>query len=393
MITLITGTPGSGKTLYAVTRLINEINKNPDRPIYSDIKGLKIEGVHSAPDDWREAPEGSLIIYDECQYRPEFQKQRGRTKYKQVVDLTTHRHDGKDIWFITQSPNFLHPDLLAVVGEHLHLDRPMGARLANVYKWRSAQDKPNGVTVKRRAENHSLFKYDKQIFNFYSSVDVDEDNAHHKGLKIPFLKVLPLLAGVLILLYAAYSIIFDGGLKPTEETPKTESTTQNNQAPSQNEGSILSITSTKAEENPTTPPQTLETALPPTPTQEQVLEKLEEKYLEPYTKEVANFDTVRPAIVMMSKNECRAYNQFGDKLILNQRQCKYLLKEKGNMPAKRQLPQTQMMVDNSVPTQEQIQPNPPPAQPTTIDTATNTDNSFIQHANTNPNTTIYYAGS
>ena len=116
MIRLITGTPGSGKTLYTVSEIMKVIEKTPERPIFSDIKGLRIDGVQEAPDDWRTAPDGALIIYDECQYRTQYTKSRGRNKYQMIIDLTTHRHTGKDIWLITQNPNFLHAVWLQLGG-------------------------------------------------------------------------------------------------------------------------------------------------------------------------------------------------------------------------------------------------------------------------------------
>lgn len=227
MITLITGTPGSGKTLYAVSRIIKEINDNPDRPIYTDIKGLRIDGVHDAPDDWRDTPEGSLIVYDECQYRDMFKRERGRTRYDTILDMTTHRHTGRDIWLITQSPNFLHVDVLAVVGEHIHVDRPMGAKLANLYKWRQAETKPQGRTVKEKAENRSLFKYDKTLFNYYDSVDVDDDKANHKGFKLPWFLWVSFGGGALLLIYALSGLFgIYSDKTASADTPKVDKKSQ-----------------------------------------------------------------------------------------------------------------------------------------------------------------------
>lgn len=227
MITLISGTPGSGKTLYAVTRIIKEINENPNRQIYSDIKGLKIDGVKKVPDDWRDTPDGSLLIYDECQYRDMFKRDKGRTRYDAILDLTTHRHTGKDIWLITQSPHFLHVDVLAVIGEHIHVDRPMGAKLANIYKWRQAETKPQGRTVKERAESRSLFKYDKDVFNYYDSVDVSDDDANHKSLKVPKILYVTIVGGLILVLYNVGSLFLSYNDKVSEsETTKTEKKTQ-----------------------------------------------------------------------------------------------------------------------------------------------------------------------
>lgn len=207
MITLITGTPGSGKTLYAVTHLLKEIKAKPDRPIFTDIVGLNIEGIEQPPDDWRDAPKGSLIVYDECQFRDAYQRGRGKTKYDYILQLTTHRHDGYDIWLITQSAKFIHLDVLEVVGRHLHLDRPYGAALANVYEWEAAERNPKSRSAKDSVRSVTLFKYNKNIFKYYSSVDVDDDTANHKKFHIPFSQYKWFVIGGLAIAYAIYSFM------------------------------------------------------------------------------------------------------------------------------------------------------------------------------------------
>lgn len=67
MMYLITGMPGNGKTLYAVDFIRKERAKG--REVFSDIKGLTIEGVQPAPDDWRTIPNGALVVYDEAHKR------------------------------------------------------------------------------------------------------------------------------------------------------------------------------------------------------------------------------------------------------------------------------------------------------------------------------------
>lgn len=223
MITLITGTPGSGKTLYSVSMLIKEIKKNPERPIFADIDGLKIEGVNQPPDDWRDAPEGSLIIYDEVQYRDAYRRGRGATKYQYIRDLTTHRHGGYDLWLITQSSKFLHVDVLEVVGTHYHVDRPYGASLANISRWRDAQKNPKSRDARQAVEEKQLFKYDKTLFDYYKSVDVDDDKANHKGLKIPLGKIAPFIIGFALIFYVVFSFAgsgFFGEKEKKAEQPK-----------------------------------------------------------------------------------------------------------------------------------------------------------------------------
>ena len=214
MITLITGTPGSGKTLYAVTNMLKEILAKPERPVYSDIIGLNIDGIEQPPEDWRDTPKGSLIIYDECQFREAYQRARGKTRYDYILQLTTHRHDGYDIWLITQSAKFIHLDVLEVVGRHLHLDRPYGAALANVYEWESAEKNPKSRSAKESVRSKTLFKYNKNIFKYYSSVDVDDKTANHKKFKVPFSQYKWIVVGLGAVVWSVYS--FSGGFGADE---------------------------------------------------------------------------------------------------------------------------------------------------------------------------------
>lgn len=180
MLILITGTPGSGKTLYAVHRIVNDWLKQ-DRLVYADIDGLNIEGVEKSPDDWRETPEGSLIVYDEAQQRDIFKHGRGSLSQSEIVQkFEVHRHTGHDIVFITQSPKFLHNHILDLVGEHYHLHRPYGAALASIYFWRKAVRNPQSKSAQSFVENESLFKYRKDLYKYYKSATV-----HTHKLAIP----------------------------------------------------------------------------------------------------------------------------------------------------------------------------------------------------------------
>lgn len=363
MIRLITGTPGSGKTLYTVSQIMQVREKTPERKIFSDIKGLRIEGVEEAPDDWRDAPDGSIIIYDECQYREQYTKKRGRNNYPMIIDLTTHRHTGKDIWLITQNPNFLHPDVLALVGEHYHIDRPLKANFANVYKWRTAQLKPDGVTVRRRSESAPIFKYDKELFNYYDSVDVDEENAHHKKLELPWLRITPLILGFCLCLWAFYAIVFDGGITPPQAREKEEQAKESLVQPTKQETPINAI----VQGNNTPPPeltkeqleqqlklqqeqftfeierQRTQMILEYQDLKMQLLEK--DKHIKDYQRQLELVQTMLPKDYQIIKentdlqvrgivkigDKCKAYNDQGSLMTLDKTQCNYYLQESGRV--------------------------------------------------------------
>lgn len=201
MIRLYTGRPGTGKTLKAVSDLVaaieaseKETDINKKRNFYADINGLKIDGVLPSPDDWRDTPEGSTIIYDEAQLRDVFAASRGASKHQLVRDLTIHRHGNRDIWFITQMPRLLHNDVLDVTNEHIHLVRPYGANLASCYFWRQVEKTPDGRTAKDRAENQYIFNYRKDLYKFYNSAV-----EHTVKLKVPK-KLFIMLAALVVII-------------------------------------------------------------------------------------------------------------------------------------------------------------------------------------------------
>lgn len=150
------------------------------RQQYADINGLKVDHVLKTPDDWRTTPDGSIVYYDEAQQHERYRSGTQSNKDEIVQKLQVHRHTGHDIWFITQSPRFLNAFVLDLVGEHYHLHRPYGAKLASVYYWRSCRKQPQSTASRELAENEFLFKYPKSLFSHYKSA-----TSHSVKFKIP----------------------------------------------------------------------------------------------------------------------------------------------------------------------------------------------------------------
>lgn len=180
MLKLITGIPGAGKTLYAVSMLKKVVEQNAalpadeQRAIYCDITGLSIEGIEPPPLDWRDTPSKSLLIYDEAQFQKPFQAARGLSPYQYIQELTIHRKTAHEIWYITQDPKRLHGNILDMVETHWHLDRPYGAKLASIYQFRGVERNPKSRSAIERAERKTLFNYDKKLFDLYQSSEVED---------------------------------------------------------------------------------------------------------------------------------------------------------------------------------------------------------------------------
>ena len=212
MLRLITGIPGAGKTLYAVSLLKKAVEENASLPpneqrkIYSDITGLNMDGIDLPPLDWRETPPRSLLVYDEAQFHKPFQPTRGLSAFDYIQQLTIHRKTGHEIWYITQDPKRLHNNILDMVEQHHHLDRPYGAKLATIFKFRGVERITKSEAAKERAESKTLFNYDKKLFSLYQSSQVDDGIKLRLPPKLIFFVSLP----ILLIAFSAYMFTTDG---------------------------------------------------------------------------------------------------------------------------------------------------------------------------------------
>jgi hypothetical protein len=176
MITLITGVPGSGKTLYSIGLILDYIKEGRD--VYADIDGLNIDGVLKSPDDWRETPDGSVVVYDECQQKYPPEGNKGRSEREDMAAFEVHRHTGHDIVLITQHPSLLHNHVRRLVGRHHHVSRVLGGNVAKIY----TQDKVIKVDSRTdlNASDLKTWPYPKKHFDFYQSATV-----HTHKFKLP----------------------------------------------------------------------------------------------------------------------------------------------------------------------------------------------------------------
>lgn len=222
MIKLITAVPGSGKTLSAIAMIIEGLESG--RPVFTNINGLvkdKFPNPHllnDAPDDWRDTPEGSLVIYDEAQQAHLYPSnaQRGKVEDERLTAMETHRHTGHDLVFITQAPTFVHHHIRKLVGEHIHLYRGRGIGGAMRYEWSHTCDSPNDRKEQERATG-VFWKFPKEHFGYYTSAVM-----HTHKFKIPY-KIVGIFAVVaLILLFVGYNLIANDGLAVLSEPPKME---------------------------------------------------------------------------------------------------------------------------------------------------------------------------
>lgn len=223
MITLITGTPGAGKTAWTVqelTRLpaqrkvfihgvpelkiahepifclsdlcdhcrsLTQIEENTEGETWVKIidSGLPAYLV----EEWQDwATQGSLIIIDEVQrvWRP-----IGSKVPDEIAALETHRHKGLDFWLISQGPHLFHSNIRLLIGRHIHLVSSWKGR--NEYEFPECRQNVSsrGDAVIRP------YTLPKKIFHLYKSASLHTVHKHRKPLSFYFLLATVLIASLL----------------------------------------------------------------------------------------------------------------------------------------------------------------------------------------------------
>lgn len=240
-VNLITAVPGSGKSLYVVQMIDRLLQPKYDADgqlmpmpqIYTNIDGLQTDkfnypsNIHlfetptmSGEDikifDWRDCPEGSLVIYDEAHF---FFPQSKQTP-DILLELTIARHKGVELYFITQDASQLHHQIRNLVGNHKHLYNALGAKASTVYEWQHFCANPNSRYEQTRAQSQ-LWLFPKQYFHYYKSA-----NVHTKKLKLPKKAVQLMILALLMMSVSVYYLIKDGGLRAFNSLESEADTTE-----------------------------------------------------------------------------------------------------------------------------------------------------------------------
>lgn len=225
MITLITGTPGAGKTLYMVSQLAKSDEFKKGRKVFVDgIKGLLLE-TDNIPDGhsihdmhiWLkdEQYHGSIVIIDEAQRI--FPPRSSATKAPEVVDfLHIHRHYGIDFYLITQMPKRIDSNVRDLVGAHYHIYKnKLGMRTK--FYWDYCANNPK---IESKDAQASLYKLDESAYDLYKSAEV------HTKIKQPITRwVFAIPVGLLLFLVSAYifySMLHNQQQEVKKEMPQTE---------------------------------------------------------------------------------------------------------------------------------------------------------------------------
>lgn len=227
MITLITGTPGTGKTAYVVS----ELEKTTGRNIYVDgIPDLTLpHEIAPSVSDWVKVnrdesgatshewliPANSIVIVDEAQrsFRP---RPTGSKVPDYVAALETHRHAGLDFWFITQHPGLLDVNIRRLCGRHIHVrNTPIGRRLHESTQVFDPENKTERDSTVTRP-----YKLPAHVFGKYRSAEVHTKSA--KRLPLSFYVVMVAVVAFIAVAYMGYQSVSKKMQPKKEEATKTE---------------------------------------------------------------------------------------------------------------------------------------------------------------------------
>lgn len=176
MIYLITGSPGTGKTLH----MISMLKKREDlqgRPLYLDgIPDVDPEKIPHSPipeghdvKDWYDwLPPKSILVVDEAQrwFRP---RPNGSAVPKHVSELETHRHKGVDIFLLTQHPRLLDINVKSFVDTHKHIWKTQ-LNTRSMWEWKGCKNPDSKSDIKDAIVRP--YRLDSSVFGLYKSAEV-----------------------------------------------------------------------------------------------------------------------------------------------------------------------------------------------------------------------------
>jgi zona occludens toxin (predicted ATPase) len=221
MITLITGVPGSGKTLRTI-QIMDEFVKE-GRPVWTNIKGIKLKGVQPLPEKWeghwQDYDDGTVFVIDEVQEIWRGTGKSGMTKNKDVQELELHRHRGMDFVLTTQHPTFVESHVRKLVGKHEHINRPRGSKHVGI----SSKDHYFDVTTETATADFNIWKHPKKYYGCYESATV-----HTHKFQVP--KKVLVAVGAMVLLAVTGVTLLSGTFILSGDSPLAENENQDNSA-------------------------------------------------------------------------------------------------------------------------------------------------------------------
>lgn len=175
MIYLYTGLNGSGKSTSCLYDILKELEAT-GRPFFSsgirwtDAGRAKFNPIEIEPSEWRDCPDGALILIDEAQNsmpaRP-----ASKDLPEWINELGTHRHKGHDIYLTTPHPMQIDVFARRLVGVHRHMIRAFSFGSTTQLENEGVMNDPTS-----KLDNHkaivSRHKLRKSVFPYFQSASI-----------------------------------------------------------------------------------------------------------------------------------------------------------------------------------------------------------------------------
>lgn len=230
MFLIVTGAPGSSKTL----NVISQFKSVKDRPVF--YRGINLTDQGKSELGWAElsdeqardwpdyCPSGAIVIVDEAQeiwpVRP-----AGSPVPSGLTALEKHRHKGYDVVFLTQHPMLLHTHARKICNEHHHYSRPFGTKKPIRYHSGSGFVNPGDTKELKFSCTQKRIPLDTSCYPLYKSAEI-----HTHKSRVPFgvIKMWLLIGIVLGLVgFCVYWLIsvISGDKEGLTHRPESQSTT------------------------------------------------------------------------------------------------------------------------------------------------------------------------
>jgi zona occludens toxin len=208
MITVTTGLPGHGKTLYTI-ELVEKLRVETGRPVYYKrkesvddygIEGLTLDWLPMPdPQKWYELPAGSIIVIDECQ-RLFVKRSQTSAPPPYVSKLETHRHNGHDLFLITQDAKNIDHHARRLIEVHRHTQRLYGTQKRRIYTWQKCRD-PDRKADLAEAQTE-LGRLNPKFFGVYKSAEV-----HTVKRRLPWKWIAAAVVGLVVMPLLAFRVV------------------------------------------------------------------------------------------------------------------------------------------------------------------------------------------
>lgn len=221
-ISLLTGLPGSGKSLRMTQRIVELVEQGAH--VYTcNINGISVPGISpwEDPTKWRDLPAGSVLFVDEAQQY--FRARRGGEPPEYISAMETIRHAGVRLVLATQQPNYLDTHLRGLVGFHEHLLRQSGKDETFIFRNHQVMDEVRlGLKRIKGLYDHERWKLPQKYFAYYKSAEL-----HTVKYRMPALLKKVLITGpiAVFMMAGAFGWLFWKGIHGKAEADAAQAKT------------------------------------------------------------------------------------------------------------------------------------------------------------------------